>query len=230
MDVTRWDSKVLAVGGAVLLALSAGFLWTELSVPLTVLPAIVAVIGSVLAVRSRGSKLVRLGGPILLLAASVGGGLWYAASKSPVLLPGLGLVLVGAIVAVWRSEHDATTDLGRLDGALRWHGLAVATIAASWASYFEFFTLGVAADELARRLVPTLVWMGLGTFLVVRARRRGLAPMRDAGFVLVAIAAGKALLYDTTHLDGFARIGGFALAGVLLLGGAVLTGRNERSR
>jgi len=39
----------------------------------------------------------------------------------------------------------------------------------------------------------------------------------------IAMALGKALLYDTTHLSGLLRISGLAGAGALLLGGAWLS-------
>jgi hypothetical protein len=49
--------------------------------------------------------------------------------------------------------------------------------------------------------------------------------MRDSGFLVVAAAVSKLLIYDTTHLDGLLRVGALAVAGVLLLGSAAAVRR-----
>jgi len=76
---------------------------------------------------------------------------------------------------------------------------------------------------VARRLLLTVVWLAAGLALVVR-RRPALQP---GGRVLVAAAYVKALVYDTTHLDGGLRILALLVTGGLLLGGAWALGRRR---
>ena len=133
-------------------------------------------------------------------------------------------------VTVARTWHRTEAREDKVQAVLLWYGLAAATLAASWAFYFHFFTLGFAADDLARRLVLTLGWLAAGVGLVMYGRLRGESVIRDAGFAFIAVALGKALAYDTTHLSGTLRVACFAGAGALMLGGAWLSSpRTARS-
>ena len=89
-------------------------------------------------------------------------------------------------------------------------------------------TLGVAAESLARRLIPTIGWLAIGLALFIAARSRASAPGR-VGVGFVAVAVLKALIYDSTHLQGPLRVTVFAAVGVLLLAGARLTAVRERT-
>jgi hypothetical protein len=221
---TKWDVKVLGGVGAGLLALAVVFLWRDLQVPRELLLAVAAVGAAGLAFlhvpNTRG-----LAGPIAVLVCAVAGGLWYAATKEGLLLVGLALTLAVATVTVLRARLQSGAGADRVRDVLVWYGLTAAAIAASWAFYFHFLTLGIAEDNVARRLVLTLGWLVVGVALVLTGRQRGTPVMRDAGFAFVAIAVGKALVYDTMHLHGSLRVVGLAAAGALMLGAAWLSSR-----
>ena len=224
---TKWDVRVLGGVGGGLLLLAVVFLWRDLQVPRELLLAVAATGAAALAFlhvpHTRG-----LPGPIAVLVCAVAGGLWYAATKQELLLVGLGLTLAVAAVTVLRSRAGHEPD--RVRDVLVWYGLAAAAIAASWAFYFHFLTLGIAEDNVARRLVLTLGWLVAGVALVLTARQKGAPVMRDAGFAFVAIAVGKALLYDTVNLHGSLRVLGLAAAGALMVGAAWLSSRASASR
>ena len=219
---TKWDVRVLAVAGAGMMALAGVFLWRDLQVPHELLLAVAAVLASAVALAEvpRHRPLV---GPIALLLTGLMGGLWYAATKSGLLLPGLGLTVLASAVTVARTWRRTEAREDKVQAFLLWYGLTAAVLAASWAFYFHFFTLGFAADDLGRRLVLTLGWLAAGVGLVVYGRRRGESVIRDVGFAFIAVALGKALAYDTTHLSGTLRVACFAGAGALMLGGAWLS-------
>ncbi|MBN1208059.1 MAG: DUF2339 domain-containing protein [Myxococcaceae bacterium] len=225
MNGTKWDVRVLVVAGAGLLGLAGVFLWRDLQVPMEMLLALAAITAAGLAFAAVPRERP-LAGPIAVLACAVLGGAWYAATKSGLLLIGLAVTLVAAALVVWRSRRpDAEPD--RIQSFLIWYGLTAAAIASSWAFYFHFLTLGFADDDVGRRLVLTLGWLVAGVALVLHGRKRGEAVIRDAGFAFVAMAVGKALLYDTTHLSGTLRVAGLAGAGLLMLGGAWLSTRTS---
>ncbi|MFL5350924.1 MAG: DUF2339 domain-containing protein [Hyalangium sp.] len=137
-----------------------------------------------------------------------------------------GPALVAAVLAVWRSRRPGV-EQDRIQSVVTWYGLTAAAIATSWAFYFHFLTMGIAEDDVSRRLVLTLGWLVTGVALVLQGRKRGEGVIRDAGFAFIAISMGKALLYDTTHLSGTLRVAGLAGAGLLMLGGAWLSTRNS---
>jgi len=223
--MAKWDVKVLGGLGGALLALAAVFLWRDLHVPAEALLIVAACVTLALAFLSvpRGGLLVF---PIAVLATSVTGGLWYAATKQPLLLVGLALTLITSLVMLPRTQRNSDTTLERVRDVLVWFGFTAATIAATWAFYFHFLTLGVAEDHIARRLVLTLGWLVIGVVMVFLGRKRSIPVIRDAGFCFVAISVGKTLLYDTANLDGTLRVAGLAAAGVLMLGTAWLSARS----
>jgi uncharacterized membrane protein len=220
---TKWDVRVLAVAGAGLLGLAAVFLWRDLQVPMEMLLAVAALGATGLALAGVPQERP-LAGPLAVIACAVLGGAWYAATKSSLLLTGLAVTLVAAALAVWRSRGKGGED-DRVQSVLLWYGLTAAAIATSWAFYFHFLTQGFAGDDVGRRLVLTLGWLIAGVALVLHGRARGQGVIRDAGFAFIAIAVGKALAYDTTHLSGTLRVAGLAGAGMLMLGGAWLSTR-----
>lgn len=226
---TKWDVKVLGGVGGGLLLLAVVFLWRDLQVPRELLLAVAAAGAAALAFlhvpHTRG-----LAGPIAVLTCAVAGGLWYAATKQELLLVGLGLTLAVAAVTVLRSRAQAGAGADRVRDVLVWYGLTAAAIAASWGFYFHFLTLGIAEDNVARRLVLTLGWLVAGVALVLIARQKDAPVMRDAGFAFVAIAVGKALLYDTVNLHGSLRVVGLAAAGALMVGAAWLSSRASAAR
>lgn len=226
---TKWDVRVLGVAGTGMMGLAGVFLWRDLQVPHELLLMVAAVLAS--AVALAGVPRHRpLAGPLALLATGIGGGLWYAAVKSGLLLPGLGLTVLASGLTVARTWRRSEVREDKVQAVILWYGLTVAAIAASWAFYFHFFTLGFAADDIGRRLVLTLGWLAAGVGLVVYGRHRGESVIRDAGFAFIAMAVGKALIYDTTHLSGTLRVAGLASAGMLMLGGAWLSSQRDAAR
>ena len=113
-------------------------------------------------------------------------------------------------------------------GPLTWYAAGTAFLVASAALYFHFLTLGVADESLARRLIPTIGWLAIGLALLIAARSRTSAPGR-VGIGFIAVAAIKALAYDSTHLQGPLRVTVFAAVGALLLVGARLINDRERA-
>lgn len=223
MNGTKWDVRVLAVAGVGLMGLAGVFLWRDLQVPMEMLLAVAALLATGLALAGVPQERP-LAGPFAVITCAVLGGAWYAATKSGLLLSGLAVTLVAAALSVWRSRRVGG-EKDRVQAVLVWYGLTAAAIAASWAFYFHFLTMGFAEDDVGRRLVLTLGWLVAGVALVLHGRARGEGVIRDAGFAFIAIAVGKALAYDTTHLSGTLRVAGLAGAGMLMLGGAWLSAR-----
>lgn len=221
---SKLDVKILFAAGALLLTLSGVFLWNEMQVPAEALLVVGTVAAAALALQ-RSKGVLALVGPFALLACAMGGGLWYAATKVDMLLWGVGVTLVASIAAMWRTHKDPVTAQERMQNVLHWYALTLSVISASWAFYFRFLTMGIAEHHIGRRLVLTLIWLAVGVALVVLSRIREQNVIRDAGFAFIAMAIGKALLYDTVHLSGTLRVAGLAVAGAMLLGGAWLTNR-----
>ena len=221
------SSSILAAGGAGFLVLAGFFLMRDLALPPQTLLSALAVLASVAAAIGRPRRLPWLAPGALLGLAVVGGG-WYLAVTSPALLPALALTAVGSIATVARHERRAPLAPSDLAGRLAWYAAGAAFLAASAALYFHFVTLGVADESLARRLIPTIGWLAIGLALFIAARSRASAPGR-VGVGFVAVAVLKALIYDSTHLQGPLRVTVFAAVGVLLLAGARLTAGRERT-
>jgi hypothetical protein len=221
---SKLDVRVLFVAGAALLMLSGAFLWSEMSVPVEGLAIAGAAVVAALTLW-KGKGAAGLIAPVAVLAAGLGGGLWYAATKSELLLVGLGVGLIAAVLAVWRHQREPITGQDRIQNVLVWYGFTATAISASWAFYFHFLTMDVAADHIGRRLVLTLAWLAVGVVLVFLSRLQGKNALRDSGFAFIAMAIGKALFYDTTHLSGALRVAGLAAAGAMLLAGAWVTSR-----
>jgi putative flippase GtrA len=224
-DPTKVEAKVLGVAGVGLLALSGFFLWRELQVQaemVVVLGAVAAAVGAFVLRRLQ----VQLVGPVLLLAATGVGGLWYGATREPVVLVGLALAFAAAVSFAladrWSGERQVDSAMLRWHRFASWHGVALSGLATSFAVYFHLFDASDLAprDFLARRALLSLAWLITGAVLVVRGRQVRATELRDAGFLVVAAAVSKLLLHDATHLDGLVRIGALALGGAVLVAAA----------
>jgi hypothetical protein len=213
------DSTLLALGGAGFLALAGFFLWRDLGLP----PAAVLIAAAAAASAATALQWPRRWpgvGPAAMLVVAAGGGLWYLALKSPSLLPGLGIVAAGSAAAIGIRDAGGGWSPGSVwPRRLAWYAAGTAFLVATAAFYFQLFTIGFAADSVARRLIPTIVWLAVGLALLVAGRDRA-APPAHVGLALIAVALGKALLYDTTHLYGPSRVAVLAAVGGLLLAGA----------
>jgi Predicted membrane protein (DUF2339) len=225
---TKVDLRVLWVTGTLLCVLAGVFLWRDLEVPLSALPAGIAVVIAGLSM-SRVDRKMPLVAPSLMLLLVVGVGTWYALFREPILLAPLGVCLVASIGMVAREPRDARTPEEQVRRIAVWYGMVLAALASSWATYFQLVTLRFPGDE-TRRLLLTGVWMAVGAALVVGARWRDRPAARDAGFAFLAAGVGKLVLYDTSHLYGMVRIAELAAAGAVLLGAAMLAGRMGGAR
>lgn len=216
------DRLLLGGAGAALLALAGVFGWRELHLEPAFLLSVGSGAGLVLSSVMKRRPLVD-GGLLITWGCGALGGLWFAAARTPALLPGLALALLSSLVFLFLGYPRARAQQAVRSVALGFAGLVVTVLSASWSLYFHFLTAGVAADSVARRLVLTVVWALLGVVLVVTSSRLREAAMRYAGYVLVLAATCKALLYDTTHLGGGLRVLVLLAAGAVLIGGALLS-------
>jgi uncharacterized membrane protein len=225
---TKVDLRVLSITGAVLFTMAGVFLWREMEVPFSALPAAMAVVIAGISM-SRLDRKMPLVAPIFMVLLVLGVGGWYAMLRDPILLAPLGVCLVASLGMVAREPRDASTPEEQVRRIAVWYGMVLAALAATWATYFELVTLRFPGDE-ARRMLLTGAWMVVGVALVVGARWRDRPAARDAGFAFLAAGVGKLVLYDTSHLYGMVRIVELAAAGAVLLGAALLASRLSGAR
>jgi hypothetical protein len=233
-EVVKVEAQVMGVAGAGLVALAAFFLWRELQVRAEMLLVITAGVAAVGAFTLRQWK-VQLFGPVALLGATGAGALWYGATREPLLLAGLAVAFVAAVVlaVMDRSAAQADSTTSRWHRLLSWHGVALSGLVTSFAVYFQVFDASDLSlqDFVARRALLSLAWLLSGVALVLFGRARQATEVRDSGFLVLAAAVTKLLVYDTTHLDGLLRIGALAVGGgVLLASAAVVRRLNTEAR
>lgn len=228
VPVEKVETQVMGVAGAGLMLLAGFFLWRELAVRaevLLVLGAALAAVGAVVARKLR----VQLIGPVLLLGATGLGALWYGATREPLLLGGLGVAFVAAVVlaVLDRRAPKVESGVSRWHRMLSWHGVALAGLVTSFSVYFQVFDATDLSlqDFVARRAILSLGWLLAGVGLVLFGRGQRATEVRDSGFLVLAAAVSKLLIYDTTHLDGLLRVGALAIAGVVLLASAAAVRR-----
>jgi hypothetical protein len=215
MDTTTRHSTALAAAGGAFLILAGFFLWRDLSLPHELVMTVLALAAGAAAVLGWPRRWP-MAAPALLIATTVASAGWFTLEKQPSLLPPLLIALVTGGAALLRSLHQGED---RLVDRLTWYAFGAALLAASWGLYFHFFTAGFAADWVARRMIPTVAWLGMGlAFLVVGQGRRAATVHVGLGFVGVALA--KAAFYDTVQLQGTLRILVLGVVGLLLMLGA----------
>jgi hypothetical protein len=219
------ESTLLAVGGAGFLMLAGFFLWRDLALP----PAavlIAAAVATSAAVTMQWPRRWPALAPAALIVVSAWGGLWYAALKSPSLLPALAVTAAGSVAALAIRQSGGAWPESGWARRLTWYAAGAAFLAATWALYFHLFTLGIASESVVRRMIPTVVWLAVGLALLVAGRTRS-APPAQVGIALMAVALAKALFYDTTHLYGPSRVAVLGAGGGLLLAGARMLHRAQ---
>lgn len=219
MHTKRWDVAVLVTAGGALWAIAAFFLWRDLEVPPEAFLGVAAV-GAAGLSAARVPERLRWAGPVALLACGLLGSGWFAATTSPVLIAPLAVTLAATVVGLARS-HAAD----RVQRLVLWYALTVAVLATTGAVYFHVLTVRLMADEVSRRLVLSGVWLVYGLAVVVTSLRRQESWGRDAGFAALAVAVGKIVIWDTTHLGGPLRVGLLLGAGALLLAGGLTVSR-----
>ncbi len=219
------DSRVLQFAGLGLLALAAVFGWHELELQAVLLAVVASGVATVISAQKLEGAMRWLTPALLFVTAMVSAMTWLAL-KVPLLLVGVVLPVLGAFwvaVRLLRSRQPVVPGPMRefplrVPEFLTWQTLGVGLMAITGGAYFHLMTMQV--DDIARRLVLTLVWTLLGIGAVVLGRQTKDTAPRDAGFVVLAAAVLKATLYDTTHLFGGLRIGVLVAVGTLLLIGS----------
>jgi uncharacterized membrane protein len=231
------EKRAFAGLGVVLIGAAAYFVWRDLGVSAEYLLVAVAVVATALEIIQCPRDRPHVGLSILLactLAAGVcfAGAAYFgyvpAGSARPfVLFATMGIAAIGGIVALARAY--LTQREGWLSARLV-YSMTIIAIVLSAALYYQLFTIGFAAEHVARRLILTLTWLPIGVLMQATGHARGERHLAGAGLLLVACAVAKAILYDTTHLDGGLRIAVLGVAGLILLGGAWLLHAGERAR
>ncbi|HEX2657056.1 MAG TPA: hypothetical protein VHU40_02235 [Polyangia bacterium] len=227
---TQEKSVALAVGGALFLVAAGFFLWRDLALPTELVALAVTVLAAVTTLLGARRGWPPAVGPVALLATSAGSGLWFLATKEPRLLPALGVALVGSLIALARDDRRRRRQArGEADLAhwVSWHAFGTALLATTSALYFVFLTTGVAADSVARRLIPTVLWLAVGLGLLVGADRRHRGA-EHVGLALIGVAVLKAAVYDSTHLSGGLRVAVLAAVGGLLVFAGTVVRRPRR--
>jgi hypothetical protein len=226
--VEKVETQVMGVAGAGLLALAGLFLWQELQVRAEVLLVLGATVAAVSAAVLHRFK-IQLIGPAVLLGATGLGALWYGATREPLLLAGLGVAFVAALglAVLDRRAPAVESPVSRWHRLLSWHGVALSGLVTSCAVYFHIFDASDLSLQgfVARRALFSGTWLLAGVGLVLFGRAQRATEMRDSGFLVLAAAVSKLLIYDTTHLDGLLRVGTLAAAGAVLLGSAAVVRR-----
>jgi hypothetical protein len=222
-------SRGFAAVGAGLLALAGYFVWRDLGVGAEYLLVVVAVVAAAAELTARPRSrphagLVALLGCTLIAGAWFGGGALLGIVPRdefhPVaLLLTMGIAVAGCVGA-WARLH-VSGGAGPVPARVAFPVTLIGMVLSA-ALYYQFFTVGVAAEHVARRLILTLTWLPVGLLLEARGQARGDRNLAHAGLLLVAGAVVKAILYDTTHLAGGLRVAVLGVAGLLLLGGASL--------
>jgi uncharacterized membrane protein len=134
----------------------------------------------------------------------------------------LGAVSAGAALAAWRGlhlfDHDRSV-LGTVAGTALLYLVSVGIVSAFQPSPGEIQTGTLTVREQGQAILSAF-WSLLGLGLLWAGLRRGLRPLRLAGFALLAIAVGKVFLYDLANLEQGYRVLSFVVLGLFLLLGA----------
>lgn len=223
VDPKKNEPAVLGIGGAILLALAGFFLWRQLSLASEVL----AVAGSALAAAGAwlAHKKDKGGvGPIVLGVAGLACGGWYAMTKEPVVLIGLGISFVVSLVLTLASQKKFANLEAKAHRTLSWFATAITGLAASFGTYFFVFDASETSLNgfIARRALLTLAWLISGTAMVVFGSKRAANEVRDAGYLVLGTSMVKMLLYDVPNDDNVVRIVALAIGGAVLMGASQL--------
>jgi hypothetical protein len=231
------ETRGFALAGAALIALAAFFVWRDLGVGGEYLLIGAATVAALAEWLQRPRRWPHAGLAGLLGCTLVAGTCFalgaFAGSISATDFHPVLLFVVMAIAVVGCVAAAARTHLVHREGPLPAQvvfPIALIGLVLSIAAYYQFFTVGFAAEHVGRRLILTLTWLSAGLSLEAWGHARPDRNVAHAGLLLVVCAVAKAVFYDTTHLDGGWRIAVLAAAGLLLLGGAWLLHANQRGR
>jgi len=224
------DPRWLWGAGYALLLLCGLFVWRDLAVGPEYLLIAATAVAAAMVTGARPRWAPQLG-VFLLFGASLTSAMWFANGAifgtipddafqpRPLVLTAL-LALVGCARPLWeqRRKYSLQTILP----------VSFVALAASLLTYYQLFTVGVAAEHAGRRLVLTLFWLAAGLAVSWWAQRKRDGALAVGGLIAIGCACVKAALYDTTHLSGTLRIAVLGIAGLALLGGAALLGKGQR--
>lgn len=228
----RLEPHVLGTLGALVTALAAYFAWQELHLGAEVLLVVgMVAVAAAAWLLKRANKL--LVGPVAMVVGTFVAGGWYFATREPMVLVALAVGFVVSVALAWweRAKPSGESSDEKWHRLITWHGLATSGLVTSLASYFFIFDASDFELQhfIVRRAALTMAWLCIGVVGVLYGRSKGAPEIRDAGFLSIAAAVGKILIYDTSHLDGGLRIGLLALSGALLLVSAVAAQRINRT-
>jgi hypothetical protein len=217
----KGDHKLLAWGGGLLLALAGVFLWKDLALAAEVLAVIGAGLTAAFAVVAHRKEWPGVG-PIALGLAGLVTGCWYAATKEPITLAAVGIAFVASLALTLHSQRVFKGPVAQLHRTLSWLGMVLNGLIGTFGLYFLVFdaTESSLNEFIARRVVLTLLWLVSGTAMVVFSAYREMSEVRLAGFVALAAAMAKLLMYDLVHTDGLVRVAVLGIGGVVMLGAA----------
>ena len=131
---------------------------------------------------------------------------------------GTALLLAAAVAALSGVAYRLGAIAGPAGNAPMW---AVTVLIVLYAVTSTLVAVGLLispdrAGFLVGHVLVTVSWTVAALVLLLRGVN--VATLRVAGFVLVAAALAKLVLFDLASLDGFARVAAFLLAGLVLLG------------
>ncbi len=215
------EPGVLAIGGALLLALAGFFTWQELHLASEVLAVAAAALAGAVAWLAHRKQLPGVGPAVISLAGLVNG-TWYAANREPVLLVGLGITFVASVVMTLVMHRQQLVP--QAHRTLTWLTTAATGLAGSFALYFFVFDASDTSLQgfVARRALLTLGWLISGTAMVVMGGKKAASEIRTAGYLVLGTSLVKMLLYDVGHDDGLLRIVALAIGGGVLVGASRL--------
>src|SRR5438045_1772047 len=127
-EAHKLEQNVLAIGGAVLLALAGFFVWQELALAGTVLAVGGAACAAGLAAFAHHRGKANWG-PVVLALAGATCAAWYGATREPIVLVGLGITFVASVVLTVLSQRLFTGDSAKLHRTLSWFTTALGGLA-----------------------------------------------------------------------------------------------------
>jgi hypothetical protein len=232
--MTSTDTRVVRWLGIAFGVIAAGLLFKELELDLSWLVVGVSVIAAAITLKGAKGDVPWMYPVIMAGSLSVSVLTWMA-TKDPAQLIGIVASVAGLFIVASRTQvlwavspGGPLTEKGRLPALVTWIALALGLTALIGSTYFHVLTERV--DNEARRLVLSLAWMLLSVGLLMFSQAKRQLAARDAGFVVLALASGKILFYDSTHLNGILRIAVFASTAALLYFFSHIQQRTQRAQ
>jgi hypothetical protein len=230
MISTRWahaviDRKTILLIGALFLGIASVLAIQELKLGLgwCLSLLLACIIGYAIAAKREAKTLALF---FFAIVGLVGPAVYFLYSPDLSYYVSTGVYFAGALlIAVnlrpaWDPKADNTQTVFFAFSAI------ASSMAFFWLTYYRFLTeMGDAF--VIRRLIFTVFLLAIGIALTLLSRRKSPILLGVSGLIYMLVAIGKALLYDTTHLEGIQRIGVFLIGGLLLVAAALATPKNK---